>query len=94
LSLADTIRNTLVPVHREGWPFIAAFAAAAIVAGWLWEPLFYVGAVLTAWCAYFFRDPERVTPVDDDLVISPADGKVSAVGPVCRRRNWVLATAR
>ena len=81
MSLADTIRNTLVPVHREGWPFIAAFAAGAVVIGWLWDPLFYVGVALTAWCAYFFRDPQRVTPVDDDLVISPADGKVSAVGP-------------
>ncbi|WP_193175578.1 phosphatidylserine decarboxylase [Oricola nitratireducens] len=81
MSLADTIRNTMVPVHREGWPFVAAFAAGAILLGWLWDPLFYVGVALTAWCAYFFRDPPRVTPLDDDLVISPADGKVSAVGP-------------
>lgn len=81
MSLADTIRNTLVPVHREGWPFVAAFAAGAVLLGWLWDPLFWLGAILTAWCAYFFRDPPRVTPVDEDLVISPADGKVSAVGP-------------
>lgn len=81
MSLADTIKSTLVPIHREGWPFIAAFAAGAIVIGWLWEPLFYLGVALTAWCAYFFRDPERITPLHDDLVISPADGKVSAVGP-------------
>jgi len=81
LSLADTIRKTMVPVHREGWPFVAAFAAAAIVLGWFWDPLFWIGLALTAWCAYFFRDPQRVTPVDDDLVISPADGKVSAIGP-------------
>lgn len=81
MSLADTIKSTLVPVHREGWPFVAAFAAGAIVLGWLWEPLFYLGVALTAWCAYFFRDPQRITPVDDDLVISPADGKVSSVGP-------------
>ncbi|GAB4349662.1 MAG: phosphatidylserine decarboxylase [Oricola sp.] len=81
MSLADTLRSTLVPVHREGWPFVAAFAAGAIAAGWLWTPLFYAGIALTAWCAYFFRDPERITPVDDDLVISPADGKISFVGP-------------
>lgn len=81
MSLADTIKSTLVPVHREGWPFVAAFAVGALVLGWLWAPLFYVGVALTAWCAYFFRDPQRVTPVDDELVISPADGKVSAVGP-------------
>jgi phosphatidylserine decarboxylase len=81
LSLTDTIRSTLVPVHREGWPFVAAFAVAAVVIGWIWDPLFYLGLALTVWCAYFFRDPQRVTPIDDDLVISPADGKISAIGP-------------
>lgn len=81
MSLADTIRNTLVPIHPAGYPFIAAFAIASLLLGFLWSPLFWIGLILTAWCAYFFRDPERVTPVDDALVISPADGKVSAVGP-------------
>lgn len=81
MSLADTIRSTFVPIHPAGYPFIAAFAVASIVLGFLWLPLFWIGMLLTAWCAYFFRDPERVTPVDDALVISPADGKVSAVGP-------------
>lgn len=81
MSLADTIRNTLVPIHPAGYPFIAAFAVASLVLGFLWGPLFWIGLILTGWCVYFFRDPERVTPVDDDLVISPADGKVSAVGP-------------
>lgn len=81
MTLADTIRNTLVPIHREGYPFIAAFAVVTILLGFLWGPLFFVGLVLTVWCTYFYRDPERVTPVDDSLVISPADGRVSAVGP-------------
>ncbi len=49
---------------------------------WRWSPLFYIGLLLTGWCAYFFRDPERVTPLSDDLVISPADGIVSHIGPV------------
>ena len=81
MSLVATIRKTIVPVHREGWPFVAGFAVLAILVGWIWDPLFYAGVALTAWCAYFFRDPERVTPLDDDLVISPADGKISAIGP-------------
>ncbi|MCI5077351.1 phosphatidylserine decarboxylase [Oricola sp.] len=82
MSLVQTIGKTLVPVHREGWPFVGAFAAATLFLGWLWAPLFWPCLFLTAWCAYFFRDPPRVTPVDDDLVISPADGRVSAVSPV------------
>lgn len=81
MSLVDTIRKTFVPIHREGYPFIAAFAVATVLLGFLWGPLFWIGLILTAWCVYFYRDPERVTPVDDRLVISPADGVVSYVGP-------------
>lgn len=81
MDLIATIRKTFVPIHREGYRFIALFAVGSIILGLLWEPLFWIGLLLTAWCAYFFRDPSRVTPVDDRLVIAPADGIVSAVGP-------------
>ncbi len=81
MSVADSIKNVFVPIHPAGKPFIAGFLAASVALGLLWEPFFWVGLLLTAWCAYFFRDPERVTPTDDKLVISPADGLVSAVGP-------------
>lgn len=80
MSLADTIRRTFVPIHKAGYPFIAAFVVATLLLGWIWSPLFWIGLALTAWCAYFFRDPARVTPLDDELVISPADGIVSALG--------------
>ncbi|MFK0330327.1 phosphatidylserine decarboxylase [Rhizobium sp. NPDC090275] len=79
MSLFNTVRNTIVPVHKEGYPFIAAFFVASLILGWIFKPLFWIGLILTLWCAYFFRDPERMTPQDDDLVISPADGKVSSV---------------
>ena len=82
MSLIDTIRNAVPPIHREGYPFIAAFALATIVLGWIWAPLFYAFLVLTVWCALFFRDPKRVTPVSNDLVISPADGRISYIGRV------------
>jgi phosphatidylserine decarboxylase len=92
MSLFDTIRNTIVPVHKEGYPFVAAFFAGSLVLGWIWEPLFWVGMVLTLWCAYFFRDPERVTPQDDDLVISPADGRVSSIQMVVPPAELQLST--
>ena len=82
MSLLDTIKNAFPPIHREGYPFVAAFAVLTLVLGWIWDPLFYLGLALTIWCALFFRDPKRVTPVSDELVISPADGKVSHVGAV------------
>ncbi len=79
MTIWHSIRNALVPVRREGYPFIAAFFIATLVLGLIADWLFWIGLILTAWCAYFFRDPERFTPVDDDLVVSPADGRVSAV---------------
>lgn len=82
MSLVKTVRNTLVPIHREGYRFIAIFFVVSLVLGLLWDPLMWIGFVLTAWCAYFFRDPARVTPLDDDLVISPADGRVSSIAVV------------
>jgi phosphatidylserine decarboxylase len=80
MSLFDSVRNSIVPVHKEGYPFVLAFFVASLVLGWIWDPLFWIGFILTLWCAYFFRDPERVTPQDEDLVISPADGRISAIG--------------
>ncbi|WP_419910511.1 phosphatidylserine decarboxylase [Hoeflea sp.] len=90
MSLYDTITSTLVPVHKEGYKFVLAFLAASLVLGWIWDPLFWIGLLLTAWCAYFFRDPERVTPLDDDLVISPADGRVSSIVSVTPPRELGL----
>ncbi len=83
MSILDSVTSTLVPVHREGWRFVAIAAAATLVLFWFdLETLAWLAALATAWCAYFFRDPERVTPVRDGLVISPADGRVSMVQEV------------
>ena len=73
--------KVLCPIHRAGWPFIAIFAALAVLLWWLWMPLGLVGVVLTLWCAYFFRDPDRVTPNRPGLLISPADGVVQMIQP-------------
>ncbi|HLO76135.1 MAG TPA: phosphatidylserine decarboxylase [Magnetospirillum sp.] len=70
----------MLPVHREGWPFIALFAVVSGLLGLLWAPLGWLGLVLTAWCVFFFRNPDRVTPVREGLVVSPADGVVCLLG--------------
>ncbi|HTV71610.1 MAG TPA: phosphatidylserine decarboxylase [Rhizobiaceae bacterium] len=93
MSIADTIRNTFVPIHREGYPFIAGFALVTLILLIFSGFLFWIGLILTAWCIYFYRDPERVTPVDDRLAISPADGVVSSVGPSVPPRELGLGTA-
>ena len=79
MSVVNSIRSQLVPINPEGYPFIGAFALASLMLFWLWTPLGWLGTLLTLWCAYFFRDPPRVTPVSERLVVSPADGRVSLV---------------
>jgi len=66
-------------VHPEGWRFVGIFATTTFLLYFILLPLFWVGVILTLWCAYFFRDPKRITPTDPDLVVSPADGKVVIV---------------
>src|ERR1017187_1820193 len=79
MSSFDSIRAQFVPITPEGYPFIGAFALASLVLFWLWSPLGWLGTLATLWCAYFFRDPPRVTPVREGLVVAPADGRVSQI---------------
>jgi phosphatidylserine decarboxylase len=79
MSVVASIRSQLVPIHRAGYPFIGMFALASLILFWIWSPLGWIGTVLTVWCVLFFRDPVRVTPIREGLVIAPADGRVSKV---------------
>jgi phosphatidylserine decarboxylase len=73
------LKHVLAPIHAEGWRFITIFAVVTLVFFWLWQPLGWLGVVATLWCVYFFRDPWRVSPQREGLVISPADGLIIAV---------------
>jgi phosphatidylserine decarboxylase len=79
MSIAQSIRSQLVPIRREGYPFIAIFAVLAAILFVLFQPLGWIGALMTLWCVYFFRDPPRVTPIREDVVVAPADGRICQV---------------
>ena len=64
------------PVHREGWPAIGIFVGLNALLFLFAGPFGWIGVPLTAWCIWFFRDPERVTPAGGWRVVSPADGRV------------------
>ena len=73
--------EVLVPIHPAGWPFIFIFVLASVLITVFWSPFALPGTLLSLWCVYFFRNPVRTTPVTDNLVIAPADGRVLSTGP-------------
>ncbi len=75
-----SISDIFVPINKEGYPFIIIFAVLSFLLWLIWSWLLLPSAILTLWCIYFFRDPERVTPKDANLLISPADGIIQYIG--------------
>ena len=73
------LRSVLVPIAPEGRPFVAGGVAIALVLLYLGPWTGALGIALAGWIAYFFRDPPRVVPTREGLVVSPADGRVVSV---------------
>ena len=79
-DLKETIAQTVMtPTHKAGWPFIIGFAIVSVLLAMMSGILGAIGLVLTLWCLYFFRDPIRMVPIGEGLVVSPADGRVTDV---------------
>ena len=76
LSQLEDLKNFLPPINSAGYPFIILFALVAFILSLISDFLGWIGFILTLWCAYFFRDPERVIPEKTNILVSPADGKV------------------
>jgi phosphatidylserine decarboxylase len=94
MSIANSIRGQIPPIHKEGYPFIGAFALASLVLFWIWTPLGWIGTVLTVWCALFFRDPVRVTRLARVSWCRPPTGKYRWFSRCCHRLNSASAISR
>ncbi len=81
-GIIDTIIDNLAPVNRDGHKFIAIAAGLALIFFLVWPPLAWVCVVAALYIAYFFRDPDRVTPQREGLIIAPADGRIAAIETV------------
>lgn len=75
----DIIKLVSFPIHKEGYKFILIFALATIILLLINDFLGIIGIVLTLWCIFFFRDPERIIPIDESAIVSPADGVVTRI---------------
>ena len=92
-GLLDTIFGAFVPIHPDGYKFVGGAALATLILFAVAPPLGWLAAIATAWCAYFFRDPERVIPARTGLVVSGADGKIAAITRAVPPRELALGTA-
>ena len=81
-GVIDSIADLFVPIHRDGHKFLGIGLALTVLFFLVWPPVGWICAILTAWIAYFFRDPDRVTPLRDGLVIAPSDGRVATIEKV------------
>jgi phosphatidylserine decarboxylase len=79
MSLLTTLRSQIAPIHPQGYPFVGMTALLSVMLFLVWSPLGWIGAITTLWCAYFFRDPPRVTPLREGIIVAPADGRISKV---------------
>ncbi|HAS54818.1 MAG: phosphatidylserine decarboxylase [Nitrospirae bacterium GWC2_57_13] len=74
------MKNYGIPVASEGWIFILPLVIVTVlffILGWRYPG--YTVLALTIFVLFFFRDPERVVPQGNNLVVSPADGRVVVV---------------
>ncbi len=81
-GLIDSFAELFVPIHRDGHKFVGLAAAIALVLLFLWPPLGWLAILLTIAIAFFFRDPDRVVPLRDGLVLAAADGRIAQIEAV------------
>jgi len=89
------IKDNIPNINKEGYIFILIALIATFILFTLgWSGLGFICSIVTAWCIYFFRDPERIIPDNPNAIVSPADGKVCAISEVSPPQELSLGTAK
>ncbi|GAB6909619.1 Phosphatidylserine decarboxylase proenzyme [Desulfosarcina cetonica] len=95
LNWSDPPSQTAFPVAKAGYPFIFASAFATAVFALLGVGfLAMLGLLATGFICWFFRDPDRLVPVGEGVIVSPADGKVVKIEPVAETPYYPGACTR
>src|SRR5262245_49588913 len=81
-SIIDSITGAFVPIHPDGTKFVAIAGGVTLLLFLIAGSLGWLGVIATVYCAYFFRDPERVTPKRPGVVVSAADGRITGLGKI------------
>lgn len=79
MAAFQSIREGFPPINQAGWPFIGGTLALAVVLGLFAAPFFWLLLGLAVWMVVFFRDPVRTVPVDERILVSPADGRIEPI---------------
>lgn len=84
----STVKWRFPDIHPEGRKYVLIAAAIALASLWVWDVLTWPLLFLTLGVAAFFRDPVRVTPVEEGVLVAPADGLVTMIQRVALPPNW------
>jgi phosphatidylserine decarboxylase len=80
LHVLAQLRALIAPIHKDGYKFVAIAAAVTAVAFLLSNLLGLVALIATLALVFFFRDPRRVVPTQEGIIVAPADGRIISIG--------------
>lgn len=93
MSILSSLKSCAVPIHKAGYPFIALGLAGTAGLSLVSSSLVWISAIVTVWICYFFRNPSRTTPIQEGVVVSPAEGRISMIAEVPPPRELALPDA-
>ncbi len=92
LSWKRYLVQPIVNIHKEGWKILGVMFAVAVLLGLIWDGFWCFSLPILAFGLYFFRNPERVSPTNENFILAPADGIVSNIKAVIPPKELDIGT--